>query len=210
MVARISFLVLVSLAVICASPVLYSSVDEARRAAEEELSKLGELIDTSEPVSAKAETEALKLVTEAEKNPMHQDLYGATVDLGAIDDPADRVAPETATSEHKAAPKLELPVNKNEQSKTQVSEADIPMAHRATGTHGASHGTRPVPQFFGQMPQFQPALFGQMGAQIPQPMQFMQMMQPQIQAMLKALPQLPGLPNYQNNWMFPVIPPPQA
>eukprot|EP00299_Pterocystis_sp_00344_P004598 c15863_g1_i1.p1 GENE.c15863_g1_i1~~c15863_g1_i1.p1 ORF type:complete len:355 (+),score=75.81 c15863_g1_i1:144-1067(+) len=209
------------------NPKLYTSAEEARRAAEEELKSLGEEIETPKQLEDKAVKEALSMASETESDPFHSDVEGIKVDLGHTGDYA---APE---EEHKPVPvqetKIETvqpvaePQAPSNQLVSQFSESDVPMAKhskkQATLSPKAERfdGTRPsAPQFnsfasmgFPSMPlagfqsQMPQALQApDLSTQVPQmfgnsPQTAPQMMQP---------PQLPQFPQFNQMPMFGQIP----
>jgi len=87
------------------NPKVYESEDEAVRAAEKELSLLGESVDGSLTLKKIAEKEALNIAQDAEKDPMHDGMEGIKVDLGEMEDPEEKARKEReeAIAKKKAA-----------------------------------------------------------------------------------------------------------
>jgi hypothetical protein len=117
------------------NPETYASAEAARKAAEDELRKLGEEIDATADVKAVAEKEALNLAKEAVSDPWHSDMNGIKVDLGHDGAYAEPEMPKTDGNVRfeeevpaVAAP-APLPIvdTQNEQIAKQKSAADVPV-----------------------------------------------------------------------------------
>eukprot|EP00301_Raphidiophrys_heterophryoidea_P009829 c14831_g1_i1.p1 GENE.c14831_g1_i1~~c14831_g1_i1.p1 ORF type:complete len:424 (-),score=116.02 c14831_g1_i1:88-1359(-) len=120
-----------------AAPKLYSSVDEAKKAAEEELKTLGEEVDSNTPAAHKAEQEALKIAANAAVDPMHEGMEGMQVDLGQVEDehpvpksaPVANNIPRPATQPIFVAPVRFVDTQNEQATKPQSKSSDVPLAH---------------------------------------------------------------------------------
>eukprot|EP00300_Choanocystis_sp_HF-7_P042270 c9030_g1_i1.p1 GENE.c9030_g1_i1~~c9030_g1_i1.p1 ORF type:complete len:566 (+),score=161.35 c9030_g1_i1:27-1700(+) len=119
-----------------AAPKIYATVEDAMKAAEEELSRLGEVVATPDATSAKAEKEAMQLVGQAERDPVHEGLTGATVNLGSVEDVVDH--------------SVNTPAVESSTPPTAVASNEVPMAkhssnHRISEDHKVPHMTESKP-----------------------------------------------------------------
>jgi len=105
------------------NPKLYATAAEARKAAEEELGKLGEEVESPSTMTKTAETEAMQMAKTAASDPAHAELEGVKVVLGNdgvySDSAAQTVQPTKAV--------VETVDVQNEQTKKQQDESDVPV-----------------------------------------------------------------------------------